>query len=338
MTSWRATIVLMLGLCAACAGMPKPPQPVPEPRLPQVETVRFDLEDARPQLPVLQALSPHLRWTPGRPGEGQLVVLTLEPVTRSLPVFEIEGSASGRELELVPLSGGAFLGLVATPLGAKEVPVEVTVTYIDGTRLSHTLSLLVVPRDFPATRLRVAPRYTSPDSATLVRVAREREAIQAMRMTVTPLPLWNGPFELPLRGVTTSPYGQRRLFNDELRSRHTGLDIDGDTGDPVFSTNSGRIAMSADLFYNGGAVFIDHGLGLYTGYFHLSKREVVDGQWIEKGQIIGRVGATGRVTGPHLHWHMYLQGFSIDPRALLDPDFTQLSRRISSPPALFVEP
>ena len=311
---------------------------MPEPELPQVETARFDLEDMRPQLPELRAHAPYLRWTPGRPGEGLFVVLTLEPATRSLPVFEVEGSASGRDLKLVPISGGAFMGLVAAPLGVREVPVEVTVTYIDGTRLSHALSLFVVPRDFPATRLRVAPRYTSPDSATLVRVAREREAIQAMRTTVTPVPLWDGPFELPLRGVTTSPYGQRRIFNSELRSRHTGLDVDADIGDPVFATNSGRVAMSADLFYNGGAVFIDHGLGLYTGYFHLSKREVLEGQWVEKGQVIGRVGATGRVTGPHLHWHMYLQGFSIDPRSLLDPDFTRLSRRISTPPTLFVEP
>jgi murein DD-endopeptidase MepM/ murein hydrolase activator NlpD len=205
--------------------------------------------------------------------------------------------------------------MVAAPLGAETVPVDIEVTFLDGTRLSQILTLLVMATDFPATRLRVASRYTSPDSATQERAAYERAAVQ--------------PFELPLSGITTSPFGQRRLFNNELRSRHTGLDIDGDTGDPVYAANSGRVAMSADLFYNGGAVFIDHGLGLYTGYFHLSKREVDLGQHVKKGQIIGRVGATGRVTGPHLHWHMYLQGFSLDPRSLLDPDFAQIVRALS---------
>ncbi len=272
------------------------------------------------------------------PGEGLFAVLTMEPGGAGLPVFEVRGRASDRELKFASLGGGAYVGLVAAPLNVDEVPVEIVITFIDGTRLTQKLALLVTRRDFPSSRLRVAPRYTRPDSATLARVAREQAAIRAMQQTITPAPLWDGPFELPLRGVTTSPYGQRRLFNNELRSRHTGLDIDGDTGDPVYATNSGRVALSADLFYNGQAVFIDHGLGLYTGYFHLSARDVVKGQWVEKGDVIGRVGATGRVTGPHLHWHMYLQGFSLDPRSLLDPNFAQASARLSNYSPLSVEP
>jgi murein DD-endopeptidase MepM/ murein hydrolase activator NlpD len=272
------------------------------------------------------------------PGEGLFAVLAMEPQGAGLPVFEVSGRASDRELKFASAGGGAYVGLVAAPLNTDEVSVEIVITFIDGTRVTQELALLVTRRDFPSSRLRVAPRYTRPDSATLVRVAREQAAVRAMQRTVTPAPLWDGPFELPLRGVTTSPYGQRRLFNNELRSRHTGLDIDGDTGDPVYAANSGRIAMSADLFYNGGAVFIDHGLGLYTGYFHLSARDVVQGQWVEKGDVIGRVGATGRVTGPHLHWHMYLQGFSLDPRSLLDPDFVQTSARLPTYSPLSVEP
>ncbi len=324
-------------LSIACAGTPQPPEAVPEP-VPPAPTPVSLAEIPRAELKPLLALAPRLRWTPSIPDEGRFVVLSVEPAAAGLPIFEVSASASGRPLELIRLPGGAYLTLVAAPLGAPEVPVDVEILFINGTRLNQRLSLRVTSRDFPASRLRVAPRYTRPDSATLERIAREREMIHAMRETLTPLPLWDGSFELPLRGPTTSPYGQRRLFNDELRSRHTGLDIDGHTGDPVRAANSGRVALSADLFYNGQAVFIDHGIGLYTGYFHLSKRAVVAGEWVEKGQIIGRVGATGRVTGPHLHWHLYLQGFSLDPRALLDPDFEAISRQLTPASPLTVEP
>lgn len=106
------------------------------------------------------------------------------------------------------------------------------------------------------------------------------------------------------------------MFNNQLRSQHTGLDIDGDTGDPVVASNSGRVILSRDLFYTGQAVYIDHGLGFMTAYFHLSRRDVSEGQWVEKGEVVGLVGATGRVTGSHLHWSLFVQGVSLDPLSL----------------------
>ncbi|NIW35158.1 MAG: peptidoglycan DD-metalloendopeptidase family protein [Gemmatimonadetes bacterium] len=331
------TLCAAASLCIACAGTPPPPEAVPEPAPPALTPV--NVADApRAELLPLRALAPRLRWTPPVPDEGRFVVLSLEPAAAGLPIFEVSAKASGRPLELIRLPGGSYLTLVAAPLGTREVPVDVEIRFFNGTRLNQRLSLKVTSRDFPASRLRVAPRYTRLDAATLARVDRERAIIAAMRETITPAPLWDGPFELPLRGPTTSPYGQRRLFNNELRSRHTGLDIDGDTGDPVHAANSGRVALSADLFFNGQAVFIDHGLGLYTGYFHLSQRDVVAGEWVEKSQVIGRVGSTGRVTGPHLHWHMYLQGFSLDPRSLLDPEFTAISQRLTPVSPLSIEP
>jgi murein DD-endopeptidase MepM/ murein hydrolase activator NlpD len=315
-------------LLAACVRTPQPPKPVPPLESPQVESIHF--QEPLPEIAPLLPLFPRLRWEPAVPDEGNFVALLIEQAPTGIPVFEIRASAGDKPVGLVYLSGGHHLGLVAAPLNRNEVPVEIAVTLMDGTRLTQDLRLHVTVVDFPASRLSVAPRYTRPDAATLKRVEREREIISAMRERVTGTPLWDGAFVLPLQGLTTSPYGQRRVFNRELRSRHTGLDIDGSTGDPVRAANSGRVALSHDLFYNGQAVFIDHGLGLYTGYFHLSEREVVNGQWVEKGEIIGRVGATGRVTGPHLHWHLYLQGFSIDPRALLDPGFTAISGKIGN--------
>ncbi len=243
-------------------------------------------------------------------------------------VVELPARVGDRKVPLVSLNGGVFLGLIPAPLSAEKIRVELTALLSNGNRVSRQLEVHVTPREFPTTNLRVDRRFTAPDPETLERIRRERKVVREALSVVGERPLWDGPFVLPLEGATTSAYGQRRLFNRELRSQHTGLDIDGDTGDPVVAANSGRVVLSRDLFFNGNAVFIDHGLGLYTGYFHLSERTAAEGEWVEKGQLVGRVGATGRVTGPHLHWGLYLLGSPLDPLALLDPPFTSISRRL----------
>lgn len=332
----RTDLVLAAPACAfallssaGCAGVPKPPEPVPAPQEPPVVEVRLDerLREIEPP----RRLAPRIYWTPAVPGEGTFVVLTLEPEPTGMPVFEIRARARDREVALSSLDGGAYFGLVAAPLGVPEVPVEITITLVDGTRIARRLSLLVETLDFPATRLRVASRFTAPDEPAVERIRREREIVRAALATVTTIPLWDGAFIMPRDDATTSPYGQRRIFNNELRSRHTGLDVRGRTGDPVYASNDGRVILARDLFYTGNAVYIDHGLGIVTGYFHLSKHAVTEGQWVEKGQLIGRVGATGRVTGPHLHWGLYLQGAALDPSTLLGPELARISDRLPSP-------
>lgn len=323
---------LAAALFVACAKAPPPPPlPMPPPAGPHFEII--SLAEAPLNLARPGALAPRLRWTPVDPSEGTLTVLTIEPSPRGQPLFEARARTDERPIPLAPLRGGGYLGLVAAPIGKTEVPIEINVTLIDGTRISQSLTLRIAKRNFPATRLSVARRFTAPDAPTLERIRRERELVRATLRQVSPVPLWKGPFVLPLEGPTTSPYGQRRLFNNELRSRHTGHDIDGDTGDPVYASNDGRIALSHDLFYSGQAVYLDHGLGFFTAYFHLSERLVSDGQWVEKGQLIGRVGATGRVTGPHLHWSAFLRGQHLDPLSLLEPGFARESERLFLAPA-----
>lgn len=337
LTARGACLVLAAAICAACAKTPEPPPPLPQPEPPQ-----FDVLDTSEPLPDLDPpahLPPRLHWSPREPDEGTAVALRLAPEPRGLPIFEAEARAGDRDVVLVGLRGGGYFGLVAAPRATDEVPVDISVTLIDGTRLSQRLSLRVTPRKFPATRLRVAPRYTAPDEATLRRVRIEREWVRTALAVRTQTPLWRGAFIRPLVGVTTSPYGQRRMFNDVMRSQHTGLDIDGDTGDPVVAANSGRVILSRDLFYTGQAVYVDHGLGLITGYYHLSKREVSEGQWVEKGEVVGLVGATGRVTGSHLHWSVFVQGISLDPLSLSEIGIDQLSDLFfTSPPALAPAP
>ncbi|UCC48536.1 MAG: M23 family metallopeptidase [Gemmatimonadota bacterium] len=312
-----------------CVSLPEPPAPVLPPDPPRFEIVRLD--EALPEVPPPLPLAPRLRWIPEAPSEGWLVAFVLEPQTRGLPLLEAHARAGGRDIALARLGGGAYLGLVAAPLGEQDVPVEVLVIFDDGTRLTQKLSLRVGAREFSASSFRVPRRFTDPDPAMRERIAQERELVRATLRLVTSTPLWHGAFMRPAEGRTTSPYGQRRLLNRELRSRHTGLDIDGDMGDPVYASNSGRVALSRDLFYSGSSVYVDHGLGFYTAYFHLSQREVTEGQWVEKGELLGRIGATGRVTGPHLHWGVYLHAVAVDPLSVLDPDFARLSDRLTRP-------
>lgn len=309
-----ARLALAAAVLSACAKIPEPPPPAPELESPPVDTV--DLRERLPDLDPPAPLLPRLIWTPRQPDEGTAVAIVLEPGPRGLPIFEATARAGDREVALVALRGGGYFGLVAAPRASREVSVEVSVTLIDGTRLTDRQVLPVSSRVFPATRLRVASRFTAPDEAILRRVRIEREWVRAALAVRTGTPLWRGSFIRPLEGVTTSPYGQRRMFNNQLRSQHTGLDIDGDTGDPVVASNSGRVILSRDLFYTGQAVYIDHGLGFITAYFHLSRRDASEGQWVEKGEVVGLVGATGRVTGSHLHWSLFVQGVSLDPLSL----------------------
>jgi len=321
---------------ASCGRIPEPPEPVPPPQVLKVDSLRQ--HDPLAPLPAPRPIAPTVRWVPSVLQEGTLVSLVIEPRANSVPVLDVTVSSGEQRLGLTQLSDGRWLALVAAPIGATEIPVDIGLRFVDGTRIQQTVALLVESREFPATRLRVARRFTAPDRATLQRIRREQARVRAVLGSVTDVPLWQGPFLKPVPGGTTSPYGQRRMFNGELRSRHTGLDLRGGTGDPIYAANSGRVALSDDLFFNGGAVFIDHGLGLYTGYFHMSRREVGEGEWVEKGQVIGRVGATGRVTGPHLHWSLYVQGRSLDPSSLLDPSFGDLSDRVPPAPLVTVGP
>ena len=122
----------------------------------------------------------------------------------------------------------------------------------------------------------------------------------------------------PIPGTTSgSNFGHRRVFNGQARDPHSGADLRASTGTPIHAANRGRVVLAKDLFFSGNAVFIDHGLGVYSVYLHLSEIRVVPGQMLEKGELLGLAGATGRVTGPHLHWGVRVQNARIDPFSLL---------------------
>jgi murein DD-endopeptidase MepM/ murein hydrolase activator NlpD len=147
-----------------------------------------------------------------------------------------------------------------------------------------------------------------PDPEQQKRAAEDQKKMRAIYDTVTPERLWDGKFQLPLKDVTTGGnFGRRRILNGESRSPHAGIDFPTAAGTPVFASQSGKVVLAENLYYSGNTVVLDHGYGIYTLYAHLSEIGVSPGAMVKAGEEIGKVGATGRVTGPHLHW-----GLTID--------------------------
>jgi murein DD-endopeptidase MepM/ murein hydrolase activator NlpD len=169
--------------------------------------------------------------------------------------------------------------------------------------------------------LAVAPGFVKPDSAAAARIQREVAlSRQVSHRSLERPPLWRGPFRLPRPSRVTSRFGTARVFNGEVQSRHLGTDFAGAVGAPVWAAGAGMVALVANFYLAGRAVYIDHGAGLVTAYFHLSRVDVRAGQRVTPGQRIGAVGQTGRVTGPHLHWVARYGTISVDPMSLLQLD------------------
>lgn len=161
---------------------------------------------------------------------------------------------------------------------------------------------------FPTERLKVEKQFVQPDPEQQKRAEEDQKKMRAIYDTVTPEPLWNGKFQLPLKGVMTGGnFGRRRILNGEARSPHAGVDFPALAGTPVFAAQSGKVVLAEELYYSGNTVVIDHGYGIYTLYAHLSEIGVHVGDSVEVSTEIGKVGATGRVTGPHLHWGLTVE-------------------------------
>jgi len=195
---------------------------------------------------------------------------------------------------------------------------ELELRFADDRLQTRTQSIEVRGKDYPTTALTVAPKYVQPNPEDQARSARESREIAAVYAQLSPQAYWSEPFAAPIPGVQGGRnFGHRRVFNGQPRAPHSGADLRAATGDAIHAANAGRVALAKDLFFSGNAVFIDHGLGVYTTYLHLSEILVEPGQMVERGELIGRAGATGRVTGPHLHWGVRVLDARVDPFSLL---------------------
>ncbi|MBX7112959.1 MAG: M23 family metallopeptidase [Myxococcaceae bacterium] len=181
--------------------------------------------------------------------------------------------------------------------------------------------LEVLPAGFPKRELTVAARFISPSAKDRQQMAADARAFKAAFGQKPAARLFSGNFEWPRWSDITAPFGDQRMFNGKRQSQHYGTDIDGQTGDEVRASNDGVVVMTRECFGSGGTIILHHGMGLYTAYFHLSRKDVKQGQKVSRGELIGLVGKSGRVTGPHLHFGAKLDGRWVNAESLLKLDF-----------------
>ena len=175
------------------------------------------------------------------------------------------------------------------------------------------------PRDYPEQHLEVAQEFNEMSPEKLERIRKEQAATREALRRVTPSPRWPLPLSRPVAGRTTSDFGLRRFFNGEPKNPHTGVDFGAKAGTPVSVCEDGVVILTGEHYFAGNCVYVDHGDGLVSMYYHLSAIGVTVGQPLRRGEILGRVGATGRVTAAHLHWGVSAQGQLVDPLLLMDP-------------------
>jgi murein DD-endopeptidase MepM/ murein hydrolase activator NlpD len=186
----------------------------------------------------------------------------------------------------------------------------------DGEVVSVESSFQVLPKKFPVQRIQVQEKYVTLDPEDAKRAEEESERLEGLWKTSTEEKLWRGQFMTPVESTLTSGFGRRRIVNNQPRSPHSGVDLKASTGTSIRAANDGRIVLAEELFFSGNTVVIDHGLGLYTYYAHCSKILVKLDEQVRKGEVIAEVGATGRVTGPHLHWACRLKEARVNPLGL----------------------
>jgi len=248
-----------------------------------------------------------ISWQPATPRQGSLVVVSAPGA--------ITGEVAGEPLHF--RNGKA---LAAVPLNSTDsTKLETLSIRWDGAVVGQTDYVPVEELRAVAETVQAAERFTPPpDSALQARIDRERVLSGDAAQRAHDVPkLWKAPFIRPRTARVTSPFGSGRQVNGVWRSRHSGLDLAGRKGAAVRASNRGVVALVGHFFYGGISVYVHHGEGLMTVYFHLSRALVAVGDTVERGQIIGRVGATGRVTGPHLHWQAQYGAVPFDPADLL---------------------
>lgn len=257
-----------------------------------------------------------LQPSAARPGDPVLVTVT---GVSEAPT----GRLGADELTFLPFHAG-YQALVGLPVekAAGELPLELVVVDDEGKR-AVSGRLEVLPADFRKRKLSVSKRFTSLSKKDRARSAQDTKAFaEAFDRDFEPW-LFAGDFAWPRAAEVTAPFGDIRLLNGKKTSQHFGLDLDGRTGAPIYAANDGEVVMARDCFASGNTVLVHHGGRLFTAYFHLSKFEVKDGERVKKGQLLGLVGKTGRVTGPHLHWGVKLDGRWINGAALLELEFAE---------------
>jgi murein DD-endopeptidase MepM/ murein hydrolase activator NlpD len=258
--------------------------------------------------PTIEPLHLSLDLDPPQVAQGHTLVVRVT-ADRAITV---EGALDERRLMFVHGQNLAW-AVVGLPVAAKTGahPVQLFISDSLGSTVSTTISVNVAAADFGSEQV-----YIPADRVGLLEpevVAAEAQRLEQVFGVVSPQQHWRGTFIWPHLGAVTSPFGIRRSYNDGSTSYHGGIDISGDVGASVVASNGGRVAVAGPLNVRGNVVILDHGWGVYSGYYHLSEVLVGEGQQVAQGETIGRLGDTGLSTGAHLHWEMRVGGVLVDP-------------------------
>lgn len=267
----------------------------------------------------LVLMEPEISWWPQEPSEGHLFSIDVIPSVHT-PIMGVHGNFAGEELHFERIGEQHFRTLAAMPVGMTGTAEgSVRVVYEEGGEKTIGVEVPVSPVDYRHEALRVAPRFGSPlNDADRARLENDQALASGAAQEAHRTPrIWSGEATMPRSSVVTSGFGDGRVFNGQVSSRHMGLDLRGLTGDTVVAAARGVVALVEPFLLAGNIVYLNHGGGLLSAYFHLSRQLVSPGDTVETGDPVGLVGATGRVTGPHLHWVVRYGTTSVDPRSLL---------------------
>ena len=248
---------------------------------------------------------------------GEAVLLRVEA---SGPLTEVRATAFDETVRFYQAADGVWQALVGIDLLVEpgDHDVALRIRPATGPAIARVYTLSVEHKEYQTRRLTVAPRYVEPPPEVTDRIAREARRQAEIFAVATTERLWRGSWGYPVPGQATSAFGSRSVFNGQARNPHSGADFRAAEGTPVTAPNLGRVMLTGDTYFSGGSVILDHGWGLYSYFAHLSKILVEEGDLVEPGQVVGRAGATGRVTGPHLHWTLRLNGARVDPLSLIE--------------------
>jgi len=260
-----------------------------------------------------------LRLSAPEASQGSLLLIALKSAK---PLAEVEGDWGGRSVPMwrAGADEARRKGLLGVDLekAPGEYELKITGETASGEKMSCSIKVAVRLGRFATERLQVGKEFVEPSPEQVKRANEERQKLRDIFDRVTPERLWDGPFRIPLDGVTTgSNFGKRRILNGNPGSPHGGMDLPGTTGTLVHAAQRGNVALAEELFFSGNTVVLDHGLGIYTFYGHLSEIDVKAGDTLETGAVLGKVGATGRVTGPHLHWGLTVERARVNPLLLV---------------------